>query len=156
MGIVSKIKELLDKEHVTYQVFEHDLAYTALETAEAQHIPGHQVVKSVVVNADGKSILCVLPSTRRIDFEKLKKAFSFKEVLLANEGEVGSLFPKCEVGAMPPFGRLAGIPVYVDISLSENEAVAFNAGTHTDLLKIKFKDFMRLTQPIFGDFSVHI
>jgi Ala-tRNA(Pro) deacylase len=156
MGIVSRIKELLDKEHVTYQAFEHNLAFTALETAQAQHLPGHQVIKSVLVSADGKWVLCVLPSTHKIDFDKFKKTFLFKEVTLAKEEDVASLFPRCEVGAMPPFGKLAGIPVYVDISLAENDAIAFNAGTHTDLLKIKYKDYIRIAKPIFGEFSVHI
>ena len=156
MSISRKIRELLERENVGYEVLEHSLAYTALEVAEAQHIPGHQVIKSVVVNADGNWILCVLPATHKIDFEKLNQTFSFEDTFLANEGRVAGLFPGCDVGAMPPFGSLAGIKVYVDSDLKENETVAFNAGTHTDLLKIRFKDFMRIENPILGDFSVHI
>lgn len=156
MSVVMKLKEFLEKEHINYQTLEHNLAYTAPEIAEAQHLPGHQVVKSVVVNADDKWVLCVLPATRRIDFDKLKKALSVKEVYLADEGQVASLFPGYEVGAMPPFGRLAGIPVYADNTLMENDTIAFNAGTHTDMIKIKFKDYMRIAKPAFADFTVHI
>lgn len=156
MSVVMKLREFLEREHINYQTLEHNLAYTASEVAEAQHLPGHQVVKSVVVNADGKWILCVLPSTHKIDFEKLKLALSLKEVSLANEGQVASLFPSYEVGAMPPFGRLVGIPVYADNSLLENDAIAFNAGTHTDMVKIKFKDYMRIAKPILCDFTIHV
>ena len=156
MSVALKIKELLEKEEISYQVLEHNLAYTALEIAEKVHLPGHQVVKSIVINGDGKWMLCVLPSTHKIDFEKLKKAFSLKEASLANEGKVASLFPGCDVGAMPPFGQLAGLQVYVDTDLHENETIAFNAGTHTDMLKIKFKDYLRIAKPLFGDFSVHV
>ena len=156
MNIALKIKELLDKESIAYEVLEHNPAFTASEIAEAQHLPGHQVVKSVILNADGKWILCMLPATHKIDFEKLKRAFKLTEVSLANEGIMAVLFPGCEVGAMPPFGQLARMPVFVECNLLENEAVAFNAGTHTELLKMRFKDFMRLVKPISGDFSIHI
>lgn len=156
MNIALKIKELLEIEKVPYEILEHSLAYTATEIARAQHLPGHQVVKSVILNADGKWILCVLSSTHKIDFEKLKNSLAFEDASLADEGIVAALFPGCEVGAMPPFGQLAGIPVYVDSNLSENETIAFNAGTHTELIKLKFKDFMRIVKPTLGDFSKHI
>lgn len=156
MSISRKIQELLEKENIEYEVLEHELAYTALEIAQAQHVPGHQVIKCVVVNADGKWILCVLPATHKIDFDQLNRTFSFKASSLANEGKVASLFPGCDVGAMPPFGRLGGIPVYVDSNLQENETIVFNAGTHTEMLKMHFHDFIRLEKPMIGEFSVHI
>lgn len=156
MSVALKIKELLEKENISYQALEHDLAYTASEVAQAQHLPGHQVVKSVVVNGDGKWILCVVPATHKIDFDKLKQLLSLKEASLANEGKVASLFPGCDVGAMPPFGQLGSIQTVVDTNLQENETIAFNAGTHTDLIKIRFKDYMRIAKPLLGDFSVHL
>lgn len=156
MTITLKIKEFLEKAHVSYQALEHPLAYTASEVAQAQHLPGHQVVKSIVVEGDGKWFLCVLPATHHIDFDKLKAVLSLKSALLASEEKTALLFPGCDVGAMPPFGQLAGIPVYVDVDLKENETIAFNAGTHTDMIKIKFKDYLRIANPIFEDFSVRI
>lgn len=156
MTVALKIRELLDKGHINYQVLEHNPAFTSLEIAQAQHLPGHQVVKSVIVNGDGKSILCVLPSTHKIDFQKLKQELKLQDAALADEKEFAALFPGCEVGAMPPFGKLAGIEVYVDSNLLENDAIAFNAGTHTDMIKIKFKDYMQLEKPSVADFSVHI
>lgn len=156
MTVALKIRELLEAAHINYDLLQHDLVYTSLEIAEAQHLPGHQVVKSVIVNGDGRWLLCVLSSTHKIDFQKFKIALSLHEAALADEREIAALFPGCEVGAMPPFGQLAGIEVYVDTNLLENDAIAFNAGTHTDMIKIKFKDFMRLENPSVADFSVHI
>ncbi|HEV8053086.1 MAG TPA: YbaK/EbsC family protein [Parachlamydiaceae bacterium] len=156
MTVALKIRHLLEKGHVNYDVLEHNLAYTSSEIAQAQHLPGHQVVKSVIVNGDGRWIICVLSSTHKIDFEKLRKALSLQEVTLADEVKIAALYPGCEVGAMPPFGQLAGIDVCVDTNLLENDSIAFNAGTHTELIKIKFKDFMRLENPTLADFSVHI
>jgi Uncharacterized conserved protein len=156
MSVAFKIKELLEKEKINYQVMEHDLAFTAMEIAQKQHVPGHQMIKSVIVGTDGKWVMCVLPATHKIDFDKLKKALQVKEAGLANEAKVAGLFPGFEIGAMPPFGQMAGLKVYLDKSLEENETVAFNAGTHTDVLKIKLKDYIRLTTPSVVDFSKHI
>lgn len=156
MTVATKIKELLEKEKITYQVLEHELAFTALEVAQAQHIPGHQMIKSVIVGVDGKWVMCVLPSTHKIDFDKLKKNLQVQEASLANESKVAALFPGFEIGAMPPFGQIAGIKVYLDKGLEENETVAFNAGTHTDVLKIRLKDYLRLVKPTIADFTKHI
>lgn len=156
MHISHTIKEYLDKEHVNYEVLEHDLAFTAMEVAEAQHEPGRRVVKSIIVIVDGKRMMCVLPATQRIDFKKFKEIFHANKVELASEGMVASLFPQYEVGAMPPFGHLVGLKLYADSSLKENESIAFNAGSHTAMLRIKFQDFVRLTDPVFADFGVHI
>lgn len=156
MTVAKKIKELLEREKITYQVLEHELAFTALEVAQAQHIPGHQMIKSIIVGVDGRWIMCVLPSTHKIDFDKFKRALQAKDANLANESKVAALFPGFEIGAMPPFGHIAGIKVYLDKSLEENDTVAFNAGTHTDVLKIKLKDYIRLVNPEIIDFSKHI
>lgn len=155
MAISKKVKEFLEKERVTFQVLEHDLAYSAMEIAGAQHVPGRQFVKTVIVWADGKPIMCVLPAIHKIDLEKLKILISAHEVRLANEKEVEKLFPDYEVGAEPPFS-LNGMPLYVDKILEENEEIAFNAGSHTDTIKIKFKDYLKLAKPTILDFGVHI
>ena len=156
MSVSKLVKDLLQKERISYQVLEHSPVFTALEVAQAQHLPGHQVVKSIVVGIDGSWALCVLASTHKIDFDKLKRVMKAKETYLASEGDVARLFPGFEIGAMPPFGQLAGIPVFVDKNLEENDSIAFNAGTHTDLLKIKLKDFIKVAHPKFVDFGVHI
>lgn len=156
MVMTAKLKYLLDSEHVSYKELEHEATYTALETAQAQHLPGRQVVKSVIIEAEGDYMMCVLPSTRRIDFDKLTHVLGVQKAMLAEEALVSSLFPDCETGAEPPFGLLAGLKVYVDNTLEENEEIAFNDGSHTSLVLMKFKDYVRLARPTFGDFSTHI
>lgn len=156
MSIAPHLKKYLDKERIPHQMLEHPEAYTASEIAGVQHLPGIQMLKSVLVKADGQFILCVLPAIRLIDFEKLKKILKSKSLELATEKEIAKLFPDYEVGAEPPFGNLYGIQVYADKIMEENDEIAFNAGTHTDIVKIKLKDFLRVTQPRFIDFGRHI
>lgn len=156
MGVTLKIKDYLEKEHIGYQTLEHDTAFTAQEIAGAQHIPGREFVKSVIVAADGQFVMCVLPAIHRIDFDKLKRVLGASDVHLADEAQLAELFPEYEVGAEPPFGQPFGLKVYADKILEENEEIAFNAGTHTDSIRIKFKDFIRLAKPTLADIGVHI
>ena len=150
------IRQVLENEGIKYKVLEHPIAFTALEIAEAQHIPGQQVLKAVVLKVDTQLIMCVLSATRKVDFGKLLKELNGKEAHLVPEGLLAQLFPEYEVGAMPPFGHLAGLKVYVDKILDENDQVAFNAGSHREMLQVKFKDYLKLAQPTFIDFGVHI
>lgn len=156
MAISSKLKSYLDKKNIHYQILEHDVAYTALEIAKAQHIPGRQFVKSVILNADGKYILCVLPSIHFIDMEKCKNILKAQQLSLAEEEEVAKLFPEYEVGGEPPFGQLSSLPVYMDKILQEDEEIAFNAGNHSEIIKMKLSDYIHLVNPIFVDIGIHI
>lgn len=156
MTVDPKVKKLLDEKHVKYQILQHSLAYTAMEIAGAQHVPGKQLIKSVIVNVDGKYIMCVLPSTYLIHFDKLKKALNAKEIFLATEAEVKKLFPDYDIGTEPPFGEKYGLEVFLDRSVSENEDVVFNAGTHTDTIKMKYEDFANLFKVKIVHFAEHI
>lgn len=156
MTISTKVKGYLEQEHVGYQILEHSLAFTAMEIAGAQHVPGKQFIKAVIVKADGQYIMCVLSSTHRIDFDRLKKLTKSQDIFLAKESEIADLFPDYELGAEPPFGQLYGLKVYVDEEVPENDEIIFNAGTHTDAVKIKYRDFKRLVKPIVADFGVHL
>jgi len=156
MAPSKKILEYLDKENVEYEVLEHPPAYTAQEIAGAQHVPGNEVVKAVIVKAGGKPVMCVLPSIHMIDFDSLKKLLGDGEIVLAQENEIAELFPEYEVGAEPPFGHLHGMKVYADQFLENDEEIVFNAGTHTDMVKMKFSDFKRLANPVIARFGTHI
>ncbi len=156
MGISPKIKNYLEKEKVSYQVLEHSLAYTAMEIAGSQHIPGRQVIKSVIVKSNGSFIMCVLPAIHYLDMDKLKAATGKKNLEMATEDDLTKLFPDYEVGAEPPFGHLYGLKVFADKILEEDEEIVFNAGTHTDMIKIKLKDYIRLAKPQFSDIGIHI
>ena len=142
-----KLKEFLDSEKVKYLTIGHSVAYTAQEIAASAHIPGQDLAKTVVVKLDGEMVLAVLPATARVDLELLRKASGAKSAELARENEFAGIFPGCELGAMPPFGNLYGLEVFVAQRLTEDEQIAFNAGTHTELIQLSFADFERLVRP---------
>ncbi len=144
---VTKLKKYLDSENIKYVSIIHSRAYTAQETAESAHIPGKELAKTVIVKIDGKIGMAVLPADEHVDLELLRGSADADSVVLASEDEFKSLFPQCEVGAMPPFGNLYDMQVYVEESLAEDEEIAFNAGSHTELIKLAYQDFERLAKP---------
>ncbi len=150
---VRKLKEFLDKEGVKYVTQSHSTAYTAQEVAARAHIPGQEMAKTVMVKIDGHMAMAVLPASYQVDFHLLKKASGAKEADLATESEFAELFPGCELGAMPPFGNLYAMNVYVAESLTEDDEIAFNAGSHTELIRLAYADFERLVQPKILRFS---
>jgi Ala-tRNA(Pro) deacylase len=144
---VQKLKDFLDKHEIKYVSVVHSPAYTAQEIAARAHIKGRQLAKTVMVHVDGKMAMAVLPASLKVDFDYFRKEIGAANVGLAAEREFEALFPDCEVGAMPPFGNLYGMDVYVDHSLVEDDEIAFTAGTHTELIKLPFIDFKRLVKP---------
>ena len=150
---VAKLKEFLDSNHVKYVSIAHSVAYTAQEIASVTHIPGKELAKVVMVKIDGNLVMAVVPASRQVDLDRLRVLAEGKTVSLAGEKEFKDRFPDCETGAMPPFGELYGIPVYVDSSLAEDEDIAFNAGTHRELIRLSYQDFVRLASPAVGSFA---
>jgi Ala-tRNA(Pro) deacylase len=144
---VAKLKEFLDSHHVKYVTIHHSPAFTAQEIAASAHVPGKELAKTVMVKADGKMAMAVLPASFRVDLEQLRQSIGASVVELAGEREFKDLFPACEVGAMPPFGNLYGMEVFVAEILTEDEEIAFNAGSHTELLRLKYADFAGLVHP---------
>ncbi len=151
---LQKLREFLDSRHVKYVCISHSLAYTAQEVAASAHIPGKEMAKTVIVKVDGKLAMAVLPAPYQVDFELLKKAAEAECAELATEGDFEGLFPNCEVGAMPPFGNLYDLEVYVEQSLAEDEEIAFNAGTHKEIVRMTFKDFEGVVQPKQATFAL--
>ena len=125
----------------------HPPAYTAMEIAAAAHVPGKELAKTVIVKLDGKMTMAVLPSKYRVDLERLRTACRAGSVELATEEDFVRTFPNCDEGAMPPFGNLYDMDVYVAARLSGDEYIAFNAGTHTELVRMRYRDFERLVNP---------
>jgi Ala-tRNA(Pro) deacylase len=150
---LKKIKEFLDSNKVKYVIMQHSPAYTAQEIAAAAHISGKELAKTVMIKIEGKLAMAVLPASYKISFDQLKAALEVSDVKLAYEQEFMDKFPDCEVGAMPPFGNLYGFDVYVAESLAEDEEIAFNACSHTELVKMKFDDFEKLVKPVRLKFS---
>jgi len=151
---VKALRDFLDKNNVKYVAISHSPAYTAQEIAASAHIPGHELAKTVVVKVDGRLAMAVLPSSYHVDFDQLAEALGARSVELASESEFRDRFGECEVGAMPPFGNLYGMDVYVADDLTEDEQIAFNAGSHTELIRMSYSDFERLVQPKIVRFAV--
>ena len=156
MSHLSKVTDYLDAKDIEYEVLHHEVAYTAPEIAANQHVPGRKLVKSVLVEGPEGFLLCVMPAIHNIDFDKLCSVVGVEDLKLASEEQVGELFPECELGAEPPFGYWAGLPVYLDKSLAEETHIVFNAGTHTDTVRISLDDYRRLENPMLADIGVHI
>lgn len=150
---VKKLKEFLDENNIRYITVSHSPAYTAQEIAAKAHLPGKEIAKTVLVKIDGKLTMAVLPGSFKINFENLKKVVGSDNVRLADEHEFVDKFPDCEVGALPPFGNLYGVDVFVASSLAEDEEIAFNACSHSQLIKMSYSDFEKLVKPIRLDFA---
>ena len=145
--LVKRLREYLDSHEVRYVVLYHSPAYTAQEIARAAHIPGQEMAKTVMVRLDDELVMIVMPAPAKIRFDLLRKASGAAQVELAREKDFAGLFPGCELGAMPPFGNLYEVPVIVDEALAEDEDIFFNAGTHTELIRMKYADFEALVKP---------
>ncbi len=156
MAAKQRVEKYLQEQGVRFESMTHPVAYTAQEVAAAQHVPGQQLAKVVLVDADGELVMLVLPASYRVEFPKLKSLLKAKKVRLAKEEEFGGTFTDCEVGAMPPFGNLYGLPVYVDNSLADVKEMVFKVGGHTTSMKVGFADYKKLVKPEIADFALHL
>lgn len=153
MSCAERLEQLLRERGVAFQTHQHRTTYTSGDIAASEHIPGKLVAKTVIGFADGKMVMLVLPSTYIVDYKKAASALEVAGFRLAGEEEFASTFPDCEVGAMPPFGNLYNLPVYVDTSLTNDETIVFPAGTYTESLSVRYADFARIVQPAVVDFA---
>lgn len=156
MPCKERLEQYLRDNGVPFETMTHTQAYTMPEVAAALHVPGKQVAKVVVVKADGKTVMLVLPASHRLSFAQVRAMLEAKKVSLAKEEEFTGLFPDCAVGAMPPFGNLYDLPVYVDQALAEEANIVFRVGTHRHTMKVAYADFARLVQPAVGEFAEHL
>lgn len=153
MSVNARLRELLDTRRIPYSIEEHDVAYTAQEVAALTHIKGKEMVKSVVLVADGRHVLCAVPATRRIDFTMLKQLLGAKSVRLAEEKEFATDFPDCELGAMPPLGELYEVQLLAAEPIKSDDEVAFNAGTHREVIRMNRADWESLARPRWERFT---
>lgn len=150
---VTRLTNLLSDEHIDYVTIPHTTSYTAQETAASAHVRGIEFAKTVIVKIDGKLTMAVLPAQYKIHLGLLKKETDTTRVELASEDDFRGLFPGCETGAMPPFGNLYGMDVYVEDSMLADEEIAFNAGSHNEVIKLSYHDYMKLVQPKIARFA---
>lgn len=144
---VKKLKEFLNTHHVKYVTISHSPAFTAQQVAESAHVPGKEMAKTLIVKLDGKMVMVVLPSNIKLDLYEMQERVGAHKAELASEHEFKDKFTECELGAMPPFGNLFGMDVYLDDRLTKNKDIAFNAGTHSEVMKLAMNDFTKLVQP---------
>ena len=144
---VKKLKEFLDGHKVKYVSITHSPAFTSQEIAAVAHVSGKHLAKTVIVKADGKFAMIVVPAQEQVNFAKLREAIGIANVDLASESEFKDKFPGCEVGAMPPFGNLYDMPVFISSQLTHFDHIVFNAGSHSELVQLSFQDFERLVKP---------
>jgi Ala-tRNA(Pro) deacylase len=148
-----RLEGYLRENRVPFEAQHHPRVVTAQEVAASEHVPGKMLAKTVMVIADGKLTMLALPASYQVDLEKAAAALGAGEVRLAQEEEFEGTFADCEVGAMPPFGNLYDVSVWVDETLAEDETIVFRAGTHTDTMSVEYADFERLVEPTVADFA---
>lgn len=153
MAVPDRILAFLRERNADYQHARHPATYTARELAHVDHVPERNVAKTVVFLGDDVFAMAVLPADENVDLEQLRLALGLAEIRLATEEELAKLFPDCEIGAMPPFGPLFGLPVYIDSRLAEQEVIALNGGAHRDELRMTYDELVRLTDPIVRHFG---
>ncbi len=151
-----ELREYLDEQQVEYDIITHLPSHTAQETAAAAHVPGQEMAKTVMVKVDGEMTMLVLPASMKVDFGRLLDATGAQDVELAQEHEFRDLFPDCELGAMPPFGNLFGLPTMVAEELTEDEKIAFSAGTTTEVIRLAYRDYARLVWPRVLPFRITV
>ena len=147
MTTLQKTLEHLDRAHVPYFHTSHPVAYTARDVAAAEHVSPHCLAKAVVYFGDAGYGMAVVPADSVVDLEELRKAVGLRTVRLATEAEIGALFPESELGAMPPLGILFDMPVVMDDGLRSEPRIAFNAGTHRDVVHMELADYVQLVRP---------
>jgi Ala-tRNA(Pro) deacylase len=156
MAIAERLQQLLDEAAVHYVVRPHSEVFTAQEVAASTHVPGLHLAKVVVVRGpDHYGMLAVLPACCRVDLKALARVTGRERLTLVPEREFAPLFPDCQPGAMPPFGNLYGLPVYLDQCLRSREDLVFQAGNHHEVVRMRFADYEQLTQPVVAEFCLH-
>ena len=156
MAKMSDLLKYLNLTGVQYQILSHVPAFSAHSVALAARVPDSELAKTLLVRADEQYWMAVLRADHHLNQKSLKHALEAKHVSLATEEELGVFFPDCEVGAMPPFGKLYALPVIVDKTLAEDEEIVFNACSHTQSVKMKFEDYARLVRPIIAEFAQRV
>jgi Ala-tRNA(Pro) deacylase len=142
-----RLHHYLDEQRAPYSTLSHERTITAQETANRAHIGNSHFAKTVMLRIDDGLAMLVMPAAYRVDLTRLSRALGGRAVELAQESDFRDAFPDCELGAMPPFGHLYGMQVFVDARLAQEQEIAFNAGSHTDVVRMSYAEFERLAEP---------
>ncbi|HMD98717.1 MAG TPA: YbaK/EbsC family protein [Terriglobia bacterium] len=153
MTVSQRILDYLDSQGVNYECVPHPQAFAAQEVAQTLHVSGKRFAKPIVLDGDGRLLMAVLPASHRLDLHRLKVELDVQQLEMVAENELAKFCPDCEIGAFPPFGNLYGMDVWVDRALSQSEEIMFNAGSHTEAIRMKYADYARLVMPQVGRFA---
>lgn len=153
MAKTSDLQRYLNNNGIQYRIIEHDPAFSAHGVSVTAHVPEKEIAKTVIIQIDGRFWMAVLRGDNKINLHKIKQSFGAKHVHLAHEEDLSTLFPDCQLGTMPPFGNLYGVPVLVDQSLAGDEDICFNACCYTKVVRMKFDDFKKLSNPLVGEYA---
>ena len=153
MPIPQRVREYLDSRNVPHEWLQHAQAFTAQEVAHSIHFSGKHLAKTILLSADGRLVMGVIPASHRLNLQELRTLLEAKRLEMVTEDELAKLFPDCELGALPPLGNLYGMEVWVDRALGESEDIVFCTGTHVDCVRMKYSDFAGLVTPRVGCFS---
>jgi Ala-tRNA(Pro) deacylase len=153
MSVSQRVRDYLDSQNVSYECVPHAQAFAAQEVAQTLHVSGKRFAKVVVLDADGRLLMAVLPASHRLHLHELKERLNVKHLEMVPEGELVKFCPDCELGALPPFGHLYGMDVWVDRALVASEEIMFNAGSHTEAIRMKYSDFAKLVTPQIARFA---
>ena len=153
MSIPRRIRDYLDSQKAPYEWLPHPQAFTAQEVAHSLHVSGKRLAKTVILDADGRLVMAVLPASHRLIMPELKAALEVRRLEMLPESELAKIFPDCDLGAIPPFGNLYGIEMWVDRTVEESGELVFTAGTHVDAVRMKYSDYAELVKPHVGRFS---
>ena len=147
MPLLDQLRDFLLARQAEFTLTDHTNVLTAREVAAAEHLPAGEVAKTIVVTSDDRFFMLVVPANKLIDFHEVRIALGLAHARMATEHELGRLFPDCELGAMPAFGSLYGLPVYLDGTLTGQDNIAFNAGTHREVIHMRTAEYRRLARP---------
>ena len=157
MALSPRLQQRLDLMKAAYEVIPHPVAETAMGVAHRTHVPGRSVAKVVIVrDASGMDFMVVLPAPRHFDRQALRRLTGREGVRLEDERVLQERFPDCELGAMPPYGDLYGMPTYVDPCLAEEEEIYFQGGNHHELVRMRYEDYERTAKPKVWDCCMHL
>jgi Ala-tRNA(Pro) deacylase len=151
-----KLLEYLVQNNIRFEIIHHPLAFSSTKTAQAAHVHGRELAKPVIVKINGKLVMVVMTANQKVNISLLKALYQTDDVALASETDFIRRFGDCEMGAMPPFGNLYGMDELISDELTKDDSIVFNAGTHTELIKMKFRDFENLVHPRIVNFRISL